>query len=429
MQTINNFPRYVAARVLTLLDERKARLYADRKAFYVWQREGRLMVIFDPSVVDGGKVNEEFAHRLSTRMQGRLVVRTNSRGLFLQVGHDIPPAPVELSAKPLNLSEQPSPYHIPVGSSANGDIWISLLEGDSFFVNGLRGMGKSAEVHGFIQALLHGGQTLIHAWDGKNNAEYLRYFGRENFTLIPMNGLQAGLQAIKDECKMRFYKLSKSEHSNIISFNKQAREESREDEIMTPIALVIDEVAEVGVQSLLVDLVKMYRAAGVYPIFATNDPTKSAVIAKSNLSTRISFHVPSTSDSITGFGRPGANNLPNVQGRGLILLKGRVTEFQSFIVQYDEPSQAGLDWQAKQFETMIDAPLIVPTDDAVDADRVRDLQKAGKSMTAIVNEITGVKGGRVWTRVKEQVESIITTTTATTASKSPDLTDFAPEMA
>jgi hypothetical protein len=141
-------------------------------------------------------IHQDFAHSLSTRMQGRLVVRTNSRGLFLQVGHEIPPAPVELTA-------QPSPFHLPIGSSASGDIWLSLLEGDSFFVNGLRGMGKSAELHGFIQALLHGGQTLIHAWDGKDNAEYLRYVGRENFTLMPMHGLQNGLQAIQIECAAR----------------------------------------------------------------------------------------------------------------------------------------------------------------------------------------------------------------------------------
>jgi len=381
------------------------------------------MVIFDPSVVDGGKVNEEFAHRLSTRMQGRLVVRTNSRGLFLQVGYDIPPAPVELTSQPLDLTAQPSPFHLPIGSSASGDIWISLLDGDSFFVNGLRGMGKSAELHGFIQALLHGGKTLIHAWDGKDNAEYLRYVGRENFTLMPMNGLQNGLQAIQNECAARMRKLAMSGHPNIISFNKQASAH----DYMKPIALVIDEVAEVEDQALLLKQVKVNRAAGVYPVFATNDPTKSAVIAKSNLSTRISFFVVSSSDSVTGFGRPGANKLPKVQGRGLIIFNARVTEFQSFLVNYEKPSEAGLAWLAAQADAAENESLIVPTEDnEVDADRVIQLHKAGKSMTAIVNEIAGANGGRVWKRVKKQVEAVITTTTA---SKSPDLTDLQPEMA
>lgn len=416
MQTINNFPHTVAVRVLTLLDERKARLYIDRKAFYVWPRDGRLMIIFDPSVVDGGKINEDFAHRLSTRIQGRLVVRTNSRGLFLQVGHDIPPAPVELSSQPLDLTAQPSPFHMPIGSSANGDIWLSLLEGDSFFVNGLRGMGKSAEVHGFIQALLNGGQTLIHAWDGKDNAEYLRYVGRENFTLMPTNGLQAGLQAIQNECTVRMRKLAMSGHPNIISFNKQARE----DEIMKPIALVIDEVAEVENQALLLKQVKVNRAAGVYPIFATNDPTKAAVIAKSNLSTRISFFVVSSSDSVTGFGRPGANKLPKVQGRGLIIFNVRVTEFQSFIVNYDPPTEKGLAWLAAQAETEIADLFIMPTADEDETARILELDEAGKAESVIIRELFGVTGGGSYYKRQKQVRAVLGKKVTSSSTSTPD---------
>jgi hypothetical protein len=216
----NNFAKVIAYRMLDLLDERKARIYDDRKAFYVWPLEDRLMLIFDPAVVDGGKVNDDMAHRLSTRLQGRHVVRTNSRGLFLQIGYEIPSAPVELTSVPLDLSRQPSPYHMPIGSTASGDLWTSLLEGDSFFVVGLRGMGKSAELHGFIQALLHGGQTIVYAWDGKDNAEYLRYVGRENFTLMPKSGLQSGLQAIQNECQTRMRRLAMSGHPNIISISR-----------------------------------------------------------------------------------------------------------------------------------------------------------------------------------------------------------------
>lgn len=346
MRIKNSFAMEVANSVLALLDERRARLYTDRKAFYVWPRDGRVMVIFDPNAIDTRKVNDEFAHSLSTRSQGRLVVRTNTRGIFLQVKYEKPLAPVELVAQPLDLSRQPSPFHIPVGFAASGDIWLSLLEGDSFFVVGMRGKGKSAELHGFIQALLNGGQTLIHAWDGKNNAEYLRYFDHENFTLMPMNGLQSGLEAIQSECDRRMLVLARSGHPNIISYNAQAKPE----DAIKPIALIVDEVAEVEDQTLLLKQVKVNRAAGVFPIFATNEPSKSAVIAKSNLGTRISFYVPSASDSITGFGRPGANRLPTTRGRGLIMLDGRATDFQSYIVTYGQPTEAGLAWLAAQTE-------------------------------------------------------------------------------
>jgi hypothetical protein len=419
-----NFNYLIARRTLSLLDQRKARLYPMRTSFFVWPREDRVVVVFDPSVINIGKVDQGFAHDLSTSLQGRVVVRTNSRGLFLQVGYEIPPMLDDLIARPLDLSKQESPYHMPIGSSARSDIWISLLEGDSFFVVGLRNMGKSAEVHGFIQALLHGGKTLVYAWDGKDNAEYLRYVGREHFTLMPMNGLQNGLQAIQSITQQRMRTLAMSGHPNIISYNKTAKPE----DYMMPIALVIDEVAEVEDQALLLKHVKVNRAAGVYPIFATNDPTKSSVVAKSNLATRISFHVPSTSDSITGFGRPGANKLPRKQGRGLVMHNSRVTEFQSFLIDYPQPSEYAKQWLLDQLSAQDEAPMIEPIEASeVDVERVKELHAAGKSATAITNEITGKTGGRPWMRTMELVKAVITT--ATTTSKSTDLTAFEPKTA
>lgn len=417
-----NFASKVAHRALDLLDERKARIYEDRTAFYVWPLENRIMLIFDPTVVDGGKINDDFAHRFSTRLQGRPVVRTNSRGLFLQIGYDIPPAPVDLTSVPLELSRQPSPWHMPIGSSSNGDIWISLLEGDSFFVVGLRGMGKSAELHGFIQALLQGNQTLVYAWDGKDNAEYLRYVGREGFTLMPMNGLQSGLQAIQNETQTRMRKLAISGHPNIISYNKQASAE----DFMKPIALVIDEVAEVDDQALLLKQVKVNRAAGVYPIFATNDPTKSAVVAKSNLATRISFFVVSSSDSIMGFGRPGANKLPRQQGRGLVIFNSRVTEFQSYIVDYPKPTDAGMKWLTEQIE--VDAPMITPSTSLTSesevqrlAESIRDQWLPTMSKSAVSRLLGKPYAGSSWAPKVDAVIEYLTSTPTTTPQNGAEM--------
>lgn len=343
----NQFLTNLGYRTLALLNERNAIVSDEGKIFYVWEREDRAILVFDTDRINPSRINDDFIHVLSTRFSGRPIVKTNTRGLFLQIAYEIPPI-VEFEKKPLDLSAQPSPYHLPIGSTPDGDIWLSLLEGDSFFVSGLRGMGKSAELHGFIQAMLHGGKTLVHAWDGKNNAEYLRYYGTKNFTLIPMDGLSAGLKTIQDEVDRRMIVLAKSGYPNIIAFNT-ARE--KEGDFLPPIALVIDEVAEVDDQQALMQQVKVNRAAGIFPIFASNDTLKSAVIAKSNLATRISFYVVSASDSVTGFGRPGANKLPKVQGRGLIVYNARVTEFQSFTIPYNPPTQEGLQWLSSLAET------------------------------------------------------------------------------
>lgn len=415
----NNFPLVVAYKTMNLLDERKAILYSGRKAFYVWTLMDRVLVIFDPAMVDIGKLNNDFAHRLSTRLNGRMVVRTNSRGLFLQVDPQVPTVAEELIAKPLNLAEQPSPFHMGIGSTQRRDIWLSLIEGDSFFVVGMRGTGKSGMIHAMVQSLLHGGQTEVYAWDVKQNAEYLRYVGRENYTLFPMKGLQKGLESIQAECDARMVKLAMSGHPNILSYNAEADAK----DYMKPIALVIDEVAEVQDQDLLLQQVKVNRAAGVFPIFATNDPRKSAVIAKSNLATRISFKVISPSDSAMGLGQTGANHLPNVRGRGLIIHDGRLVEFQSFTVEYPKPTEAGMKWLEEQVNGMTDAvPYPLETASDPDAKRILELINSGKSDSAIVRELWGVAGGGSYYKLVARVKALrpAEITSSSTSSGLPD---------
>jgi hypothetical protein len=421
----NKFSTAVAYRVLDLLDERKARLYDDRKSFYVWPRDGRLMIIFDPAAVDGGKVNEDFAHRLSTRLQGRRVVRTNSRGLFLQVGYEIPPAPVELISASLDLSKQPSVYHMPIGVTSNGELWVSLLEGDSFLVAGSRGMGKTGFIHGCIQALLAGGKVEVYAFDGKRGVEFSRYIGNPMFRMV--HNLGETLAALKAIAKSRRTKLLRSGQPNIVLYN-----ERNPDDVMLPVAIFVDEAALTNDEekARLVQIVERERDTGFYPVLATNRPEAAALLVKTNLVTRICFPVPSWNASNMVLGMNGAESLPKVQGRGLIVFKARVNEFQSFRVTYPEPTEDTLKMMLErdQVEAERETLFIEPTATvAIDADRVMELHNAGKSITAIVNEMSNTTGGRVWMRMKAQVEKVITT--ATTTTNKPYLADFAPEMA
>src|SRR3990172_2026498 len=144
---MNNFSQVVAYKTLNLLAERKALIYPEGTAFYIWPAQNRLVIVFDADEINLQRVDDTFAHGLSTRLNGRRVKRTNSRGVFLQVGYDIPPAPLEMIEKPLKLSEQPSPFHLPVGSTGEGDLWISLTDGDSFLIGGTRNFGKTGLLH------------------------------------------------------------------------------------------------------------------------------------------------------------------------------------------------------------------------------------------------------------------------------------------
>ena len=379
---MSNFASVVAYKTLALLDGRKARINLNAKSFYVWKREDRVVVIFDPSTVDLRKLNDDFAHGLSTRLQGRIVKRTNSRGMFLQVGFDIPPMLDDLSVTDLDLSKQKSPFDVPVGSSARGEMWISLLEGDSFLVAGTRGMGKTAFLHGWIQALLHGGKTLVYGHDGKKGVEFSRYIGDSNFHIVV--NLADTLRRLLDETIQRRKVLLASGYPNVAMYN-QANPERQ----IMPVALFIDEAALTNDEekASLAQIVERERDTGIHPIFGTNRPEAAALLVKTNLATRICFAVPSWNASQMVLNMNGAETLPKIQGRGLIVFGARVTEFQSFMISYPKTSDAALEIMQDLDKEQI--PSL--RDDLVE--KARELKEDGLSLTAIVKELFGSAGG------------------------------------
>jgi len=126
----------------------------------------RVILAFDPLALRNPEavVSECFVHRLSTALGGRQVVVTNSRGLFLQVAYRLPPPVTRLESRPLDLSQQPTPLHVPIGRTQQGrDLWLPLPELDSVLIAGTRRMGTTNLLHTWIQALHHGsGQALRH---------------------------------------------------------------------------------------------------------------------------------------------------------------------------------------------------------------------------------------------------------------------------
>jgi hypothetical protein len=413
-----NFIEQVARKTLDVLVTRKAMLYQVGTVFYVWQRGNRIIVAFDPSAIDLKRVNEDFAHELSTRLHGRLVVRTNTRGLFLQVGFDIPTAPMSLDVKPLDLSLQPSPWHLPIGITKDGPLWISLLEGDSFLIGGSRGGGKTGEEHAWIQALLHGGRTLVYAWDGKRGAEFGRYVGSKNFNLI-FSSLK-GLEELQDMLKARESLLALSGHPNIVTHNEEAGRE-----FIPPIALFVDEAADLPDQAkdMLKSMIRLYRHTGLYPIIATNQPTVADVFTKTNLSTRVAFRVPHHNDSIVMLGYRGAEQLPDERGRGLIVWKGRFTEFQSFLVTYPMPSEETRQLLAGQLAAEEVKPAMVHVDEITQlAESIRAQWTPGMSKRAVSKLLGKSYGGATWTyKVDRVIEHLIATTTSSQAPDSAPL--------
>lgn len=415
-----NFVEQVAARVLDILVTRRAMLHPAGTVFYVWQRGDRIVVAFDPNAIDHKRVNEDFAHELSTRLRGRLVVRTNSRGLFLQVGFDVPAAPQSLDAMPLDFSQQVTPWHMPIGITKDGAMWISLIDGDSFLVGGSRGGGKTGEVHGWIQALLHGNKTLIYASDGKRGLEFGPYADKQKFNFF-LDSV-AMLETLKSVLLEREAQLHQSGHPNIILHNESGQP------FIPPIALFVDEAADLpdAAKETLKSMIRLYRHLGLYPIIATNQPTVADVFAKTNLSTRVAFRVPHHNDSITMLGYKGAEALPDERGRGLIVWKGKFIEFQSFLVTYPVPTEETRQLVTAQIQQTATKPA-GPRETM--EQKIRDvltrmIQEGNVSLRQAELEVYGVvRGGSYFTKIQTTYKSLKTDEVTTTTSPEAPVSD------
>jgi hypothetical protein len=394
------------------LIERQAMIHPVGTVFYVWQRGDRLIVAFDPSAIKLDRVNDSFSHDLSTRLKGRKVVRTNSRGLFLQVGFETPPAPMPLAAIPLDLAKQPSSWHMPIGQTQTGPLWISLIEGDSFLISGSRRKGKSGLTHAMIQALLHGGRTQVYAWDGKGGAEYQGYIGHPNFHFI--NNAESGLKSLADLLAERMKQLRASGHPNIIMHNEAGQD------FIEPIALFVDEIAELDnpLKETLKRMVKLYGATGLYPLLATNDPTQAAILVKMNLSTRISFAVPSFQDSLTVLGMKGAETLSD-RGRGMIVWDGKLTEFQSFQVTYPTPTDEQRRLLAEMATTEETEPPVLD-EIAQMAEQIRPVWHQGMSKRAVAKFFDMNYAGSATAKIDRVIARLSATTTTQDPDSGPD---------
>jgi DNA segregation ATPase FtsK/SpoIIIE-like protein len=293
------------------------------------------------------------------------------------------------------------------------------MEGDSFLMAGSRGMGKTGLIHGCIQALLYGGKVEVYGFDGKRGVEFSRYIGDPMFRMA--HKLGETLTSLKAIAANRRRKLLASGQPNILLYNKL-----HSDDQMRPIALFVDEAALTSDEEKagLVEIVERERDTGFYPVLATNRPEAAALLVKTNLVTRICFPVPSWHTSQMVLGMNGAEALPKEQGRGLIVFKARVTEFQSFRVTYPVPSEDTVKMMLERDEVDGNAPLIVPTaprDEIAEmAERIRGQWNAKLNGSAVAR-LLGLSqyGGSYKARV-DKVIAYLTSTIYSTTQNMPD---------
>ena len=312
----------------------------DEPLIWVWALDDRAVLIVNPLRIKNldAVTKPRFEHHLATVLQGRRVVVTNHRGIFVQVGY-FPEPQRELKSHPLDIASQPSPLHVPIGMTAQGPLWLSLVELDAVLIGGARRMGKTNLLHGWIAALLQGKETRLVLYDGKGGVEFERYANQPRCQVITER-LGPTLGEITREMHSRFEVIKAAHSSNIADYNRRRGEGGR----LERIVLVVDELAfalqEAGVEDLLVDLIARGGAVGIHPVLATQRPSSDVITPrlKGNLVARIALPVPARADSMVILDRPGAESIAKIPGRLLITHRAQLIEVQAFVA----PSQPAI---------------------------------------------------------------------------------------
>ncbi|CAG0964699.1 DNA translocase FtsK [Planctomycetaceae bacterium] len=363
--------QFISERTLRLLSKSGALVedsttrVTQQPIFYAWSREDRLVLVFNPLLLKNPDtiLSSRFRHHLSTILGGRTVMPTNTRGVFLQIGY-WPNPPVSLEPRPLQVREQPDPFSVPIGLTTRGALWLSILKMDSVLIGGSRRMGKTRLLHGWIQALQHGGQTCLYLWDGKPNcAEFRGYIDQAKTTVIGERDLMKGLTEVSSLMRDRAQLFAQASVADFHSYNAKSAVK------LEPIVLVVDEVAAISllpdaepILRAIEDLISRGGAFGIYPVLATQRPSATAVrgISKTNLSTRISLPVPSHTDSQIILERVGAEKLPKVQGRLAIIWDAKLIEAQAFTVDLPQGGEVVMARTSDERSDAQSQPTAVP---------------------------------------------------------------------
>jgi hypothetical protein len=361
---------------------------ASPPCFYVLPCPDRVVLAFDPMALKNMEqvLSLRTLHHLSASLGGRRVVAMNRRGVFLQIAYW--PTPSQpLASQPLDLAGQPSPLHVPIGLTRRGPLWLCLTEMDSVLIGGPRRMGKTRLLHGWIQALLRGGEAVLLLWDGKGGVEFGRYAGKGPVTVDRSDGREV-LAAGVAEMVRRADLFRQAGGTTLPEYVRRTGDR------LPAVVLILDEVAFLPeeAQEALVDLVARGGAFGVHPVLATQRPDAQSVraLVRTNLATRIAFPVPSVHDSLIILGRPGAEKLPRQAGRLLLVWDGRLVEAQTF--QVSLPEEGGQE-QAVLL-TLRERQLVEEAVRQGGWFRVRDIAEATGESRDWVNEVA-----RRWERM------------------------------
>lgn len=212
---------------------------------------------------------------------------------------------------------------ISLGKDVSGKIWMAdFAKNPHLLIAGSTGSGKTICINSVIISLFY-----------QNSPDNLRFimidpkrvelpiYNRTPYLLCPViTDVKKTVNALKwaiSEMERRFDVLSENNNRDVFSYRASGNS-------MPSIVIIIDELADLmaaaghEVEALIIRLIQMSRAVGIYLIIATQRPSVNVItgLIKANITSRIAFSVASLMDSRTILDCAGAEKLI---GRGDML--------------------------------------------------------------------------------------------------------------
>ncbi|MCX2454658.1 DNA translocase FtsK [Lacticaseibacillus nasuensis] len=225
------------------------------------------------------------------------------------------------------------PLVLPLGKDVNGNVvTFDLTKMPHLLIAGATGSGKSVMINVIITSILmttKPTEVRLMLIDPKR-VELSVYNGVPHL-LTPVvteaKKAPSALNKVIDEMNRRYERFSAAGVRNMGEYNRKAQEASKDDpamEKMPYIVVIVDELADLmmvagaEVETAIVRLAQMARAAGIHIIIATQRPSVDVItgLIKANIPSRIAFAVSSGVDSRTILDTNGAERL---LGRGDML--------------------------------------------------------------------------------------------------------------
>ncbi|SPS04398.1 FtsK/SpoIIIE family DNA translocase [Latilactobacillus sakei] len=254
------------------------------------------------------------------------------------VGIEVPNTTVSTVSFREMIEQEPphpgKPLAVPLGKDISGKVIMSdLAKMPHLLIAGSTGSGKSVAINGIITSILMSAQpheVKLMLIDPKM-VELNVYNGIPHL-LIPVvtNAKKAAnaLNKVVKEMERRYQLFADTGQRNMTEYNQYIQGHNEDGEIkgaaLPYIVVIVDELSDLmmvasnEVESAIIRLAQMARAAGIHMIVATQRPSVDVItgLIKANIPSRIAFAVSSGIDSRTILDGSGAEKL---LGRGDML--------------------------------------------------------------------------------------------------------------